>query len=119
MHNRSLSGCFSMAKAAYNRLLSLSDIQLGPQKLNFAVTKIVTVLIFGIFCPRTPKEPPTDSLRKLKQLGQLVDNLVRGILAKAKALLALGNNCQAGSLASGDARHRILNAAAAIRGQPQ
>ena len=45
-----------MDKAAYNRLLSLSDIQLGPQKLNFAVTKIVTVLIFGIFCPPSHKE---------------------------------------------------------------
>ena len=44
-----------MAKAAYNRLLSLSDIQLGPQKLNFAVTKIVTVLIFGIFAHRVPR----------------------------------------------------------------
>ena len=45
-----------MAKAAYNRLLSLSNIQLGPQKLNFAVTKIVTVLIFGIFCPQGPEK---------------------------------------------------------------
>ena len=28
-----------------------ADTQLGPQEPNFAATKLVAVLIFGIFCP--------------------------------------------------------------------
>lgn len=139
-----------MVIVIFNRCLSLADTQLVPQRLDFAVTRLVTVLIFGIFCPRSPGRRQFDSpgllnyskigapwppevlhatcdqdergskvLRKLQQLRQLVDNLVRGILAKAEALLALSNHRQTGSLAGGDAGYRILNAAAAVRGQPQ
>ena len=73
----------------------------------------------GYLLIRPEKRATTALLRKREQLRQLVDNLVRGILAKAKALLALGNDRQAGSLTRGNARNGILNAAAAIRGQPQ
>lgn len=139
-----------MVIVIFNRCLSLSDTQLVPQRLDFAVTRLVTVLIFGIFCPRSPGEATirlpgtaqlfknrrsvaprtfhatcdrdergTKVLCKLQQLWQLVDNLVSGILAKAEALLTLGNHRQTGSLAGGDAGYRVLNAAAAVRGQPQ
>ena len=67
-----------------------------------------------------PEKRATNALlREFQQVRQLIDNLIRGILAKAKALLALGNDRQAGSLTRGNARNGILNAAAAIRGQPQ
>ena len=45
-----------MDKAIFSRFKSVADTQLDPQKRDFAVTKLVTVLIFGIFCPRGPEE---------------------------------------------------------------
>ena len=45
-----------MVIVIFNRCLSLADTQLVPQKLDFAVTRLVTVLIFGIFCPPSHKE---------------------------------------------------------------
>ena len=48
---------------------------------------------------------PPWALRELQQIRQLVDNLIRSILAKSKALLALGNHRQARSLAGSNAVH--------------
>lgn len=45
-----------MVIVIFNRCLSLADTQLVPQRLDFAVTRLVTVLIFDIFCPRSPGE---------------------------------------------------------------
>ena len=48
-----------MLRGMLNSFYSLTDAQQGPQKPDFAVTKLVTVLIFGIFCPQGPREAPT------------------------------------------------------------
>ena len=56
MYSYPLSRHFKVVKVIFSRFQSLADTQLGPQKLNFAVTKLVTVLIFSIFCPWSPRE---------------------------------------------------------------
>ena len=49
MYNCSLSGRFSIPRDILDGFKLSADTQLGPKEPNFAATKFVTVLIFGIF----------------------------------------------------------------------
>ena len=69
MYSRSLSRRFSMLRGMLNSFYPLTDAQQGPQEPDFAVTKLVAVLIFDVFCPQGPREVPTRLPRATQLLG--------------------------------------------------
>ena len=59
-----------MLRGMLNSFYSLTDAQQGPQEPDFAVIKLVAVLIFDVFCPQGPREVPT----RLPGVTQLFGN---------------------------------------------
>ena len=58
-----------MLRGMLNGFYSLTDAQQGPQEPDFAVTKLVAVLIFDVFCPQGSGWASMRPSRPLKLLG--------------------------------------------------
>ena len=97
-------------------LVAVDDVVTKPKSANVECHSAAPLLFQRNQCCSSST---AQNLREFQQVRQPIDNLVRGILAKAKALLALGDYRQSGTLTCGNAIQRVFHTATAISRQSQ